>query len=171
MIHFLLSLLLLEEMCYKARHWLIMGHWVHWYIHTFYRNSSERAVRKASLFCIAVAVMVIPAAELLSDRYQLSDTGDHLSSLLERDPDPEIREMSLKVMTYLQSQLKLGLESCATKSWPSILPTINIPSHSGSAGVWYRNKASKAGLTRWRRDSKAVLTQRFLGMLVNIAVI
>lgn len=74
------------------------------------------AVRKAAIFCIAMVVMVVPPTDMFSDAYHMSDTMEFLQELIERDPDREIQEMSVQVISHLQYQLKKGLTNGAAET-------------------------------------------------------
>ena len=74
--------------------------------HCIYRSSDQGAIRKAAIFCIAMAAMVIPSSELLADKYHMSDTVEFLQALVDRDTDHEVQEMAMKVLSYLQHALR-----------------------------------------------------------------
>lgn len=61
------------------------------------------------MFCLAMSLMIIPPTDLLS-MYDMADNREYLEALSERDPDPDVRDMAGKVVTYLRAQLKVSLD-------------------------------------------------------------
>ena len=67
-----------------------------------------------------MVVLVIPSNDMLCEGYHMSDTIEYLQGIIEHDPNHELQEMAVKVLSYLQQQIKRGLNDASEKKWDAL---------------------------------------------------
>lgn len=76
------------------------------------RFSRDPSVRRAVLFCLAMTLFTLHPFQLAAEfQTESMEVRDWLSLLIEKEAEPELQEMAVKIISYLLSSVKQGLET------------------------------------------------------------
>lgn len=74
--------------------------------------SSDPSVKRAIMFCLAMTLFGLHPFLLVTEfQTEVTELKDWLSLIIESDAEAELREMAIKIITYLLSNINQGLES------------------------------------------------------------